>query len=173
MKISKAKNKLHLFFRVLLPLLCLATIAFIFSNSLQTASVSSTQSSAVVEIVQDVAEIVAPQSQIARGNPTALELLHTFIRKSAHFLEFALLGALYCWTYFSYTENSKKLYIPAVTVFPVPFMDEAIQLFVEGRGASITDVGIDMCGVIFGVLFAFVSVLCIKKIISRRKTAKE
>ncbi len=171
MKISKAKNKLHLFLRILLPLLCLATIAFIFSNSLQTATESSKQSGSVVEVVQDVAEVVAPESQIAKGEVSALETLHRVIRKMAHFLEFALLGALFCWTYFVYEEKPARLYIPALAVVPVPCIDESIQLFVQGRGAAFTDVLIDLSGATCGFLFAFGVAMLIFKIMKSRKIA--
>ena len=38
--------------------------------------------------------------------------------------------------------------------FIVPFVDETIQLFVSGRSGQISDVWLDFCGVMCGLLLA-------------------
>lgn len=159
--------------RVLLPILCLATVIFIFSNSLQTATNSSKQSSTVVAAIQDVASVIAPDSKIATATGEAYDKLHNFVRKLAHFSEFALLGALLCWTYFSYSDEKRGLYIPALVFVCIPCIDEGLQLFVQGRGASATDVLLDCFGGACGFLFAFLVALGIQRILKRKNNKND
>ncbi len=41
-----------------------------------------------------------------------------------------------------------------IAIFAVPFLDETIQLFTEGRSGQISDVWLDMAGACFGLLAA-------------------
>ena len=54
----------------------------------------------------------------------------------------------------------------------VPFCDEGLQFFSDGRAPMLTDVGIDLLGCVCGMLFAWV-VLLIAATIGKRKEKKE
>ena len=69
------------------------------------------------------------------------------IRKMAHFTEFFILGILTFNLLRYYFQIDKKLIIKAaVFCFIYACSDELHQLFIEGRGPSIVDVGIDFSG---------------------------
>ncbi len=136
--------------RIFLTVSCVGLICFIFSNSMEKASDSAARSGDVVEMVQEVVSYVAPNSPIATATGAEYDKLHHVIRKLAHFSEFALLGTLLIWCYFSYTLRKKLLFIPCAVMLLVPTADECLQLFFEGRGAAVTDVCIDVAGCVFG-----------------------
>ena len=95
-----------------------------------------------------------------------------FVRKLAHFSEYALLGAMLFFTYRAYTSERKKFLFPALVAALVPFCDEGLQFFSDGRAPMLTDVGIDLLGCVCGMLFAWV-VLLIAATIGKRKEKKE
>ena len=151
------KQKIIYVLRLLLTALCLAVIGYIFSNSLQTGEESSQKSNQVVQTVQKVIAYVAPQSSIATATGDAYDKLHEIIRKMAHFSEFAILGAVLIWCYFSYTLRKKYIYIPVAIMCVVPIMDECLQLLVAGRGAEVGDVLLDILGCTVGGAFALLA----------------
>ena len=80
----KAENRRRIL-QVVLTLLTLLLIGWIFSNSLKTASESSSQSSKVRVWIQTFFDALFPGGGI--------EVSGHIIRKVAHFSEYALLGA--------------------------------------------------------------------------------
>ena len=153
----KAKRWKIVILRALLTLLCILMFAWIFSNSLKSGESSSKQSQTVVDSIQDVASVIAPDSSIANATGKDYEKLHMDIRTLAHFSEFALLGALLIWCYLSYTRAKLFLVIPFGIATLTPFVDEFLQTFSSGRAAEITDVVVDMLGLGFGMFLAFAS----------------
>ena len=164
------QNIIRLVLKVVLPIACLLWLAFIFSNSLQTGEESSQQSMAVVETVQQVAQVIAPESEIANATGDAYEELHSTIRSCAHFSEFSVLGALLCWCYFVYTFSWQHAYLPVIGVLLVPLFDEGIQILVAGRGWEIADLLLDAGGGAVGILFAALSILLGKWIYKKTAT---
>ena len=159
MKTKLRQNKIRTLFKILLPILCIFWLTFIFSNSLQTGEASSAQSSTVVDSVQSVAKVVAPNSWVANATGEEYDKLHSGVRISAHFLQFALLGALLCWCYFAYTLRIAYIYLPICAVLLVPFIDECLQGFVSGRATELSDILTDLTGGIFGFILAALSVI--------------
>ncbi len=168
----KTDNKILLGLRIVLPILCLVVMGFIFSNSLKSGESSSAQSSAVTDAVQDVAGVIAPDSEIANATGAAYDKLHADIRNLAHYAEFALLGALLCWTYRAYTDKKKFLYAPALVIVLVPIADEFLQTFSQARGAEWKDVLTDTCGGVSGFVFAAL-VLMLGTYMYRKKLRKK
>ena len=75
------------------------------------------------------------------------------VRKSAHFVLFAVLAV--CITLVMGTFMKKKwlIYLAAVAFcFLYACSDELHQLFVDGRGASLSDVFLDTAGAVAGIL---------------------
>lgn len=74
------------------------------------------------------------------------------IRKIAHFLEFAALGALLSNAlYFTYEKH--KPFVSFLCGVLYAASDEFHQIFVEGRACRVFDVFIDSLGVISGIVF--------------------
>ena len=159
--------------RIFLTVACVAMLAFIFSNSLKTGEQSAAQSSTMVDVVQNVASVVAPNSSIATATGAAYERLHAWVRMVAHFAEFALFGALLVWCVVSYTWRREGLYLALFGVCFVPIVDEFLQVFVADRGAEFCDVCIDVAGGICGTLFAIVVLIAIVCIQGSRRAKKE
>lgn len=145
--------------KILLPIACLLWLAFIFSNSLKTGEASAAQSSTVVGGIQSVAKVIAPNSWVANATGAEYEKLHSGVRISAHFLQFAVLGALLCWCYFAYTWRVAYIYLPISAVLLVPFIDECLQGFVATRAGELADILTDLTGGVFGFGMAALSVL--------------
>ena len=153
-EIDEKMNKIRIFWRVVTTLACVLMLIFIFSNSLKTGEASSAQSSAVVDTIQDVASVVAPESSIATATGEDYDRLHADVRKLAHFSEFMLLGALFMWCWYSYTDKKVWLTVPTAGVVLVPLIDEFLQIFTSGRGAEWMDVMLDVFGGLCGGFLA-------------------
>ena len=82
--------------------------------------------------------------------------LGILIRKTAHFMEYAILFFLAA-NYFKEFNNPKYLFIALLFSILCAFFDEFHQLFVDGRSGQIKDVLIDSMG-------AFVTLLILRNI---------
>lgn len=86
------------------------------------------------------------------------------VRKTAHFMEYMLLGSLatYAW----YDEKYRKwirLAVPFAIGAVYSMTDELHQMLVSGRAGMITDVLLDSSGVLTGVLLSSLVLLAIRK----------
>lgn len=90
------------------------------------------------------------------------------IRKCAHMLEYGILAALTAGWLGSWWETAKrKLYILTLAVcLCYAASDEFHQLFVPGRSGRVSDVFIDFCGMVIGLLTMHLFFVC-------KKTEKE
>ncbi len=113
---------------------------FIWMNSLLPADVSSAQSGFIVGIIDDILSFV--------GISINLNTLSLLIRKAAHFFEFFVLGI--SLSIYMIKEKKTIYHVIWIGLF-IAIIDETIQLFVDGRGSSILDVGIDLLGIMFGL----------------------
>ena len=170
-EIKDKTDKIRIFWRIVTTVACALMLIFIFSNSLQPAEQSSTQSSAVVDTVQKVASVIAPQSPIATATGEAYDKLHADVRMLAHCLEFAALGALFFWCWFSYTDDKGLLIVPATGIIITPMIDELLQVLSSGRAAEWLDVGLDVFGGVCGGLFALCT-LALGVYVYRKKQKK-
>lgn len=134
---------------------------FIWTNSLLPASVSSSQSGFVADILYPPFEDIVELNKFSQ-----------IIRKLAHFTEFMFLGIVFCLFYLSIGKN-KYYFITLIHGLIVAIIDETIQLFIPGRAGLITDVLIDTSGVIFGILLIVLTKLIIYgKILKDNKKIK-
>lgn len=159
--------------RIFLTLACVATLVFILSNSLKEAQESAAQSSAVVEVVQEVASVIAPESSIANATGEAYDILHAWVRAIAHLSQFTLLGALMIWCYFSYTDEKLFLSVPLCLLAIIPVVDEFIQSFVSGRASTVCDMLLDTAGGLLGVIFAALTLLIGRAIVIANEKKKQ
>ncbi len=124
-------------------------ILFVFSNSLTPAVKSSAESGFVLERICYLLDWA--------GLPSGWLTEH-IVRKCAHFGEYAVMGVLLCRSMKCVRKNEVILRrIHGYAFFFVPFCDETLQLFTEGRSGQISDVWLDMSGAVCGALVFFLA----------------
>ena len=166
---EKWNGKLLWAVRILLSVACALAVGFILYNSIQTAVESAKQSERVVEVVQEVATAIAPNSAVATATGADYDKLHSVVRTLAHFSEYALLGVLAGWCYRSYTDKKIWLLLPTVGMAVLSVLDELLQTLSEGRGTQVTDMLVDTLGGGLGVAFALLTVWLAVKMIRKRR----
>ena len=143
-------------------------VGFIWSNSAKTGEESGEMSSQVQEVIVEVSE------KLDMDVPTT----ERTVRKSAHFLEYMVLGlllgadmALICALLSRKTLLSDilRILIALPVSFSVALIDEfVIQKATEGRGPSFIDVLIDTSGNILGILIIILALLLTRHILRKR-----
>ncbi len=119
-------------------------ILFIFSNSLTIGETSSSISGGLTTYLLSLLHQINIQIRY--------DTFHHFIRKAAHFTEYAGLGMLvYIGIQLEPLLKNKSVNFLLFWIL-TPSFDETIQHFVPGRNGCITDVLLDMCGFITGSL---------------------
>ena len=154
------KDYLVVALRILLVVASIIMMLFIFSNSLKAGEESSAQSSEVVEVVQKVAAVIAPDSEIANATGEAYDKLHGAVRVIAHICEFTALGILFSWCASSYTLHKKVQIYPCAAMAGVAVVDEILQSFLPDRAFEFTDILLDIFGGAVGIAVAVLLVWC-------------
>ncbi len=99
-------------------------------------------------------------------------LTEHLIRKTAHFLEYGVLGVLLWNCIRAYGWRRERLCLAQLWLGTViPLTDETIQLVTPGRSGQVSDVWLDMSGLLFGTLAAVAVHVLWKRF--RGKTGKE
>ena len=151
-----------------MTVIILLTVAIIWGHSFMTPEMSTEESSFVKEIVEAVVQSVSHNE--------AFVIPEVVIRKSAHFIEYAILGlelAILITINKSIPADDKKrsLIKRILSIYPTAFIlslfigavDETIQYF-TGRYSSIWDVLLDLSGASFSIgIFLLVRSLIRKK----------
>lgn len=88
------------------------------------------------------------------ASPASLDLLHAVVRKGAHVTEFAILALLWYRALGWRSSGWQTKAALAALVLAAGFgaLDEAHQMFVPSRTASIVDVGWDSLGAVLGLI---------------------
>ena len=136
--------------RVVFTLALIGCIAFIFSNSMKIASVSTVSSGRVLTLLQAVLRRL--------GHPAlAQRLTMHIVRKMAHFCEYTLEGFLLMLCMRVYTRRYvRHISVPMLGGVLTAMADETIQIYSPGRSSQVTDVWLDSAGVLAGILIALV-----------------
>ena len=139
---------------VYLILFCLI-LAFIVGNSM----LSRETSGAISHFIAD----------LFGGEGGASDEGHYFLRKAAHFCEFAALGAVF-YLFLSETGlcRSTRTALCAFVGVLVPLIDETVQIFSD-RGSALSDVWLDISGYAVGLILTFF----VSRTISRRGDRRE
>jgi len=158
--IALSKQKIPaIIFTVLTAIL----VAFIWLHSLAPAKVSEGESSNILGILQGLLNSLHIDT----------ELTSYIIRKSAHFCEFAALGAMVTATFKLYAEKISKFYFHILFILlAVPVVDEGLQYLAEGRSPQVNDVLLDFSGCVTGMLFALIVIVIVRSF-SKRKNKKQ
>lgn len=156
--------------RIFLALILIGDAVFIFCNSAQNSSDSSSFSQSVTE---DIAEIVVSdyKQMTETERSQTVDRLNGIVREAAHMIQFIPLGfslyLLLC-TYFS-TKKARIILIPVTLISGAVYAlsDELHQIAVPGRAFEWFDIGMDTCGVTLGCLCA-VALLVLLTLIKAR-----
>ncbi|MBO4864036.1 MAG: VanZ family protein [Eubacterium sp.] len=90
------------------------------------------------------------------------------VRKTAHFIEYFTLGALLFGAWYDKKhKNLSNVFLPLLIGTLYAITDEIHQLLVSGRAGMVSDVILDACGVLAGVLLIFLIVKLVLKINKR------
>lgn len=116
---------------------------FIWGNSLLPGSESSGLSSKVVALLEKIF-----------GPVTNLPKVTHYVRKLAHFSEYAALGFVLGWFWYLWQKPGMETFsLPLLCGLTTACIDETIQIFSPNRGSSLKDVWIDMAGFLLAFLF--------------------
>ena len=150
-------------FRVVFTAALIACIMFIFRNSLENGAQSSARSQAVMQLVN---------SALAKVHLGPLSE-HT-IRKLAHFAEFTMEGFLLMLCLRVYTSHFvRHMSWPLLGGMTTALTDETIQRFIPNRTSAVTDVWIDMAGVVCGLFVALIILLIVRLVTAFYTIKKE
>lgn len=160
--------KLHIK-RKLPWLAVLLWMVVIFLFSAQTGGLSGNTSGSITKWL--VEHIYIGFNNLAADKQEAImAIVHTIVRKGAHFTEYAVLAAL--------VSNAIRVYKPKTLfkwLIPISFSalyavtDEIHQYFVPERACRLFDVGIDTVGAIFGTAIFTFSIYVICKVKNKKK----
>jgi VanZ family protein len=166
---APARRGWYIAVTTVLAVLILANMAVIFQFSSASREESGELSEGLTRkivglLYRDFEDLPAEEQQLL------MQKAHKFVRKAAHFSEFALLGFLSACLllYVSSVFRKLKLWLtltaPAVFTLLYAISDEVHQIFSD-RGPRVTDVLIDFAGALCGILL----IHGIAYLITRRK----
>ena len=83
----------------------------------------------------------------------SVEAWHHFIRKCAHFAEYAVLGATVAFAFGDRLQTARKIVVASLGISAFyAATDEIHQMFVPGRMGSVSDVILDSAGALAGIV---------------------
>lgn len=129
-------------------ILVVAVAVIIFYLSAQNGEESSSTSGFFTKLIEAI--IGQPPNE-------------AFIRTLAHFCEFTALGFLMCNFIFALKDKLKPLF-SIMFSFIYAVSDEIHQYFIPERACQLTDLAIDICGIVSGV-----AVFCILIFLNNKK----
>ena len=184
--------------KVLLVLACLM-LAFIWGHSLMSVEQSGAESLRVVELLKSLVSRVCGLLGIG-GAGEVVWITDHLVRKTAHFVEFAVLGGLFglvtgagaktgepdagserCGESDAGSERcgvrgggAVRVICACLLGLLAAFLDETLQIF-SGRGSMVADVWLDFAGVVFGVAVITLGrwIVGQRKDVYRRKADRE
>lgn len=140
--------------RAVFTALTVLLVVFIFGNSSADGDTSSGLSQMVTQWLNSALEWLH----------IPLELSNLFVRKLAHFASYSLLGGLLTATTASWRVKQWRftlVSIPIIIGGCISSLDEYLQTFIPDRCGCISDVMLDMCGVVWAA--AAVSLLLTRR----------
>lgn len=133
------RTKKTVIIRAVLTVLTIAAIGAIFYNSSLDAAQSSEQSGSLLEAF----------NAFLRSVGLNITITEHLIRKTAHFVEYFILGALLNCTVYSYAHRRSVMLCTAIpTGAVVAVCDELIQLTSAGRSCQVDDMLLDTAAVV-------------------------
>ncbi len=166
----KTKPNLKKLFSILTVV---AWMAMIYSFSMQTGQQSGDLSGGVIRWIAGVFnpnfEALSPAEQ-----SEIISAWQFFVRKTAHFSEYAVLGVLTANAVRFFTAKAwLSIVLPAVISAMYAVSDEIHQYFVPERACSIKDMALDTAGAVTGILVFKAFLWAVKKYKNRIKLKSE
>ena len=121
---------------------------FIFSQSLLPGEVSSNQSGFIVDTLYPLFTRI--------GFTIDIDTFTFIIRKSAHFVEYFILGIILFLIYQKWFKNKTLWVCVLVHGLLTASIDETIQRFTPNRSGELRDVLIDSIGIFVGIIWIFI-----------------
>lgn len=153
-----------------LPAVILMVIIFSFSS--KPAAVSGESSLKISQTLLNTYENISDQSFEEVIRKEILFDLDHLVRKTAHFVEYAVLAAAWVWHFIM---QGKRIYTGAglsiLITSAYAATDEFHQTFVPGRSGQLSDVLLDSCGALTGAA-VFLGLVMLWKRYRSRQTAK-
>ncbi|MBO4819195.1 MAG: VanZ family protein [Firmicutes bacterium] len=147
--------------RAISIILAAAWMLFIYSMSAKDAASSSVLSSGICYRICSIFVKGFEEMDME----TRLEMaasLSFIVRKSAHFIEYTVLGMLYSFCFRAFG-TEKPFVWPALSGTLYAVSDELHQIFVPGRSGQISDVLIDAAGSALGAAIVLLIATWIRK----------
>ncbi|MBQ3075736.1 MAG: VanZ family protein [Clostridia bacterium] len=142
----------------LMPLLTFLVIAFILSNSLSNGTQANAKRGFVVEIVQEVVSL------FAGDRPEFTQQHLAVFAKCFHVLEFALFSFCLTWSVILLGDYQNGRFERILLCgMALALADEHLQTLSVGRGPALTDVFVDLSGVMIGYAVVMGIAFFIKK----------
>ena len=156
-RLIKSKN-FNTVLKTFFLLFLILWMVFIFTRSSKIADESNKESGRFVDATGEIMESLTNKPVI---NKTPIN--HK-VRKAAHFIEYALLGALAFINVVLWAGKSFfAMLLSLAFCFITACSDELLQTYVDGRAGSLKDVLIDCCGALFGMIFICCLYVLLKK----------
>lgn len=151
-----------------IPAIIVMTIIYMFSAKPVTSSNES--SMIIANSVLNLYESITNQPMQDELRPEKLEIVNHIIRKTAHFMEYAVLAVTIVFHLWVWKMKYKWIFLFS-SLFSALYAatDEFHQTFVPGRGGQFKDVILDSCGALTGALLSCVLIIMIEG----RKKRKE
>ena len=159
--------KIH---RLILRTLLIFQMCFIFIMSSFGHNSSDAQSNLFVDFI---AQNFPHVRHGLENNLISLNTLIFLVRKTAHFTEYAILGALFYLNFIQFprlNRHFKKILLPIIFSFLYACTDEIHQIFVPGRSSQFRDILIDTLGASFGCLLIHTLLTLFTKLKSNSKS---
>ena len=156
--------------RLILPTLLILQMCFIFIMSSFGHNSSDAQSNLFVDFI---AQNFPHVRHGLENNLISLNTLIFLVRKTAHFTEYAILGALFYLNFIHFprlNRHFKKILLPIIFSFLYACTDEIHQIFVPGRSSQFRDILIDTLGASFGCLLIHTLLTLFTKLKSNSKS---
>lgn len=147
---------------ILFAVLVLLLLCFIWGQSMLPRTVSARESSFLMRLLKPLLD---PKGLISS------KVFHHYLRKAAHFTEYAALGFCMSGLLLSVEWRRERMRIPTAVLacLLIAVADEGIQLVSVDRGAQLRDVALDFCGALVGLALFLLLTRLLRK---RRKKAE-
>ncbi len=158
--------------RTILWILVVLWMGVIFSFSAENAEESLNTSDSIVDVVvEGILETQKEAMSISEYESFKMKVSH-FVRKSAHFTAYMLLGILTLSALLTHKmKNTTRIFLTVVVCFLYAVSDEIHQIFVPGRAGRFSDVMIDTSGALLGILLVL-GVICLKQYFKNKNLSK-
>lgn len=138
-------------FRYFICAVVVIWLLLIFGLSQQPATESNHLSKQVTNAIGAIIEKVDPDKELTQ------KYTNRYVRENAHFFVFLVLGGLLVTTLKNFGMTGWKGILTSFVLCVIfAILDEVHQLFVDGRGAQLKDLKLDVAGASVGILLVCV-----------------